>query len=91
MIDHDFRALFVLPPERLFECYSLESEQQVLDAFLIYDHFYHQFPPGMLEERAPLIRRYAAALALQRLQEQGDAIGADEIDTIYRYCLRHTG
>ena len=33
-------GLFVLPIQRLIECYELDSPTKVTDALLIYDHFY---------------------------------------------------
>lgn len=79
------RRLYVLPPERLFECYKLVDETKVLDAFLIYDHFYHEFPPEMLDEKNPQLRKFVAALALQRLQAREEAITAHEVEALRRF------
>lgn len=77
-----FWGLFVLSPQRLFECYPLESDDDIIKALLIYDHFFHDLPPGMKEEPNRELRRHVAALALQRVQEKGDAISEQEIGLI---------
>ena len=73
---------FVLPPERLAECYELDNEEKINDAFLIYDHFYHAFLPEIFDLRQPKLRLYCAILALQRLQERGESISTSDIETI---------